>query len=293
MAQILTSRSRTVLSVPDLSKAAAIKALQKNGYTFVRLLASPTANPKVAKNMKQGIYTAPLHLAPAKMSGFQVCPKATPGCTAGCLHYAGHAARLEHKTQSRISKTNAFFRDRALFMALLVKEIKSLEKAAEARGMIAGCRLNATSDIAWETVKFVHDGKHYENVMEMFPNVQFYDYTKRANRKNIPSNYHLTFSLAEDNDNEASVALSNGMNVAMVFDVKRSQELPGHVRINHHGMNNQVSFNATRYKTNDSISVIDGDEHDYRPADPKGVIVGLRAKGRAIGDSSGFVRVAA
>lgn len=99
--------------------------------------------------------------------------------------------------------------------------------------------------------------------------MQFYDYTKRPNRRNLPPNYHLTFSLAEDNDIDALQALKNSINVAAVFRTKRGHALP------------DVFMNRP---------VIDGDLHDYRPFDASGVIVGLRAKGQAMSDQSGFVR---
>ena len=53
--------------------------------------------------------------------------------------------------------------------------------------------------------------------MTMFSDVQFYDYTKLPNRKHIPPNYHLTFSLADGNDAASIAAIDNGMNVAAVF----------------------------------------------------------------------------
>jgi hypothetical protein len=119
--------------------------------------------------------------------------------------------------------------------------------------------------------------------MEVFPHVDFYDYTKIANRKNLPANYSLTFSLAEDNDVNAIKAYKNGLNIAVVFDTKRTKRLPERFIL---------TADKPAFSSSIPINVIDGDEHDYRPADPKGVIVGLRAKGDAIGDMSGFVRSA-
>ena len=129
-------------------------------------------------------------------------------------------------------------------------------------------RLNATSDIRWEASAFHVDGK---SIMDHFPEVQFYDYTKLANRRNLPSNYHLTFSLADGNQLQAYAALANGINVAAVF---RSQA-----------------------DVADAIDggfmgrpVVDGDETDLRFLDPKGgVIVALYAKGNARHDTTGFV----
>ena len=233
------------------------------------LLADPTSNPKIAKNLKLRVLTAPLHLAPADLSGFEVCPMRTAGCTKACLHTAGNPAYMRGKTKARIARTKAYFEARDAFMVALVAEIASVAREARRRKMKCGIRLNATSDIPWERVPVTLGARRYPNVMAAFPNVQFYDYTKRANRKHLPSNYALTFSLAENNDDAASLAIQNGINVAVVFDVKRGQPLPRYWGF---------------------YPVLDGDEHDYRPADPRGVIVGLRAKGKAIGDASGFVR---
>ena len=167
---------------------------------------------------------------------------------------------------ARIRKTKYYFADRGAFMSQLVKEIQALERKAIRDSLSCGVRLNATSDIPWERVPV----EGFKNIMLMFPKVQFYDYTKRHNRKNLPKNYHLTFSLAEDNDANAEKALLGGMNVAAVF---KGKILP-----------NSFTLGQTVAK------VINGDEHDYRPLDPKGVIVGLIAKGRGRHDTTGFVR---
>lgn len=247
---------------------------RKLGYH--RLLADPIANPKVAKNGELGVLTAPLHLAPASLSGFNVCPMATAGCRKACLHTAGNPAYMAGKRKARIARTRHFFADRPAFMARLVREIERHEARAAREGMACGVRLNATSDVRWETVTCERNGQRYENVMVAFPDVQFYDYTKIANRKRLPANYHLTFSLAETNDAAAKLASDNGMNVAVAFHVPRGKPLP------------------SMYPVGGKwLPVLDGDVHDYRPADPRGHVVGLRAKGKARRDRSGFVREAA
>lgn len=237
------------------------------------LLADPTDNPKLAKNIGMRALTAPLHLAPHKLSGFNVCPMATRGCIAACLHTAGNPAYMAGKFKARIARTKAFFANRAAFMLCLVAEIEKHQRTAKAQGMLCGVRLNATSDIRWETIGCTKDGKAFDNIMTAFPNIQFYDYTKIANRRNLPKNYHLTFSLAENNEHNAIDAINAGMNVAAVFNVGRHKALP-----EFHSLDGV------------ELPVIDGDEHDFRPIDPKRCIVGLRAKGKAIGDLSGFVR---
>jgi hypothetical protein len=241
-----------------------------------RLLADPTANPKIAKGGKIGVLTAPLHLAPGALSGFQTCPMASRGCLAACLNTAGNPAYAKGKRNARNKKTQLYFNDRATFMVLLVAEIAAHERKAAEAHMSAAVRLNATSDIPWERVPCERDGASFPNVMAAFPDVSFYDYTKRYNRKSLPANYTLTFSLSEDNAAYAALAYASGMNVAVVFATKRGRALPS-----------QFSIGDAR------VPVIDGDVHDYRPADGHGVVVGLRAKGKAIGDTSGFVKCGA
>ena len=152
-------------------------------------------NAKTVKGEKLGFYTGILYLAPADVSGYQVCPMAKlAGCEAACLYTAGRGA-FNSIQQARIAKTKAYFEDRANFMLNLVKDIEKGIKKAAALNQELLIRLNGTSDIKWENVDFIDfDGKHYPNLMSLFPNVQFYDCTKIANRNNLPSNYDLTFS---------------------------------------------------------------------------------------------------
>ena len=223
-------------------------------------------NPKTLKGEKEGFLTFILHLAPADVSGYQTCPKATAGCKAACLNTAGRGGMFKPGgtnviQEARKRKTRFFFENRTEFMALLVEDIKRGIKYAEKRGFIPVFRLNGTSDIAWEKIRV----GEFRNVMEMFPTIQFYDYTKILGRKNLPSNYQLTFSRAESNEMDSRLAASAGMNVAVVFSAKALPEVY---------MGRQV-FN--------------GDDSDLRFLDPKGVIVGLYAKGRAKKDTTGFV----
>ena len=226
-----------------------------------------TANPKTLKGEKKGYLTFILHLAPANLSGHEVCPKRTLGCSLACLNTAGRGGMFRKGEttnviqEARKRRTGVFFRNRDLFMHLLTGDIKKAIRYAERRGFTAVFRLNGTSDLSWE--KYACDGAR--NVFARFPTVQFYDYTKVPRRKtaHIP-NYHLTFSLAENNVEDANWAIANGMNVAVVFD-----RLPD---------------------TYLGCQVINGDETDLRFLDPKNVIVGLKAKGRAKKDTTGFVK---
>lgn len=218
------------------------------------------ANPKIVKGEKYGYLTKILHLAPHKSSGFNVCKNASKGCSEACLFYQGRG-QMTSVQKARLRKTEMFFENKSEFMDTLHKEIKQTMKQAERKNMTPAIRLNGTSDIPWERVKY---GNH-KNVFEAFPDLQFYDYTKRTDRKDLPSNYHVTFSLSEDNDEAAKEALKNGMNVAVVF----RDELP---------------------KTFWGYPVYDGDDTDLRFLDPQGHVIGLKAKGSAKKDTSGFVR---
>ena len=237
-----------------------------------------TGNPKTAKGEKAGYLTAILHLAPANLSGIEVCQFRTKGCTAACLNTAGRGGIVKKGESSnniqrcRIARTQLMARDFPGFKSQLIDEIAAHIRLAGRHELKPAIRLNGTSDLPVETW----------GVMELFPTVQFYDYTKSAARMlsfatdRMPRNYHLTFSLAETTANKVAsfTVLENGANVAAVFAVKPSQELPLFWR---------------------GFPVIDGDKSDLRFLDFKalpgdsGHIVGLRAKGKGRKDTSGFV----
>lgn len=214
-----------------------------------------TQNHKTVKGEKLGYFTGILYLAPANLSGYEVCPMRSKGCTASCLFTSGMGA-FSNVQSARIRKTVDFFTKRDEFMAQLKKDIKSLEKKAKKMGMQPAVRLNGTSDIEW--TRF--------GIMQEFPNIRFYDYTKCVNRllSDKPDNYYLTFSRSEDNREDCITALSEGYNVAVVFKDTLPEEWNGY-------------------------PVVDGDESDVRFMDPAGTIIGLRAKGKAKKDKSGFV----
>lgn len=220
------------------------------------------SNPKTAKGESLGYLSFILHLAPGKLSGFQTCPMASAGCLAGCLNTSGRG-RFTRTQEARIKKTQWLFKDRVTFMSQLVRDVLAAERKARRLNLTPVFRLNGTSDIRWETIEVEKDGTTFQNVFRAFPHLTWYDYTKIPNRRNIPPNYHLTFSRSEENGDKVSEMLTNGFNVAALFDT-----LP---------------------KTFLGFPVIDGTEHDLRFMDPKGVIVGLVPKGKAKHDTSGFV----
>ena len=215
-------------------------------------------NTKTLKGRARGYQSWILPLAPGDLSGHEACPKRTAGCTAACLNTAGRG-KMNSVQRGRLRKTAMYFDQRDAFMALLVNNIGRAIKLARRGSMTPCIRLNGTSDIAWERVRV--NGK---NVFELFPEVQFYDYTKIIGRRTAAySNYHLTFSRAENNDRDVARAIAAGMNVAVVFRQQPETYL--------------------------GLPVVSGDENDLRFLDPAGVIVGLTAKGRAKMDTSGFV----
>jgi len=226
-----------------------------------------TANPKIQKGTKMGYLSFILHLAPADVSGYNTCPKATAGCRAACLNTAGRGGMFKRGEttnmiqQARIRKTKYFFEDRDGFMKDLYHDIVKAKKFAERKGLIPVFRLNGTSDLSWEKYEVGTTGM---NLFQLFPTTQFYDYTKVPKRKVASfDNYHLTFSQADGNGKDADWAMSQNMNVTVVFD-KIPAEYKG-----------KPVFNA--------------DDTDLRFLDPKGVVLGLKAKGRAKKDRTGFV----
>jgi len=223
-----------------------------------------SGNPKTIKNQSvsglEDIVIQFLNLAPSDLSGYNMCPMASIGCKKACLHTAGNPVFQAQKDMGRINRARFYMQDRPNFMKQLVRELENFVKWCKKNNKIGVVRLNTTSDISWEIFE----------IFEKFPTLQFYDYTKiqkramKFARGEYPPNYHLTYSLNEDNYNKAIKVLKNGGNVAVVF----RKDLP---------------------KTFSGYKVINGDEHDLRYLDKKNVVVGLKAKGKAKKDTSGFV----
>ena len=239
-------------------------------YTIPNNLLS-TKNSKTIKGEKYGYTTYIMYLAPYKQNskGVNLCAKATKGCAAACLFKSG-AARFDKVQQGKINKSEYFIHDFKGFMNQLYNEISKIVAKHEIiegdvklalngkvlRHKKFAIRLNGTSDIPFENIK-VKDNK---NIFELFPDVQFYDYTKldqRFDNKILPANYQLTFSRSEDNDNETLDILNRGFNVAVVFGVKDENDLPD---------------------TYLGYPVINGDESDLRFLDDENVVVGLKYK---------------
>ena len=232
-------------------------------------LLSVSADAKTVKGETLGFLTGILYLAPSTTTKWNTCSMASiAGCSKACLFTAGRGA-MSSVALGRINKTIWFFEERNSFMQQLAKNIRSLKVKAKNKALELLIRLNGTSDIRWETVGFTDvDGVKYVNIFAAFPEVTFYDYTKDANRKELPSNYDLTFSYSgvEGFQPFVEIAVAKGMRMAVVF--RKEQDIPN---------------------TFKGIKVVSGDKSDVRHLDDQGVIVGLYAKGKAKLDNTGFV----
>ncbi len=229
-----------------------------------------TNNSKTIKGEKMGFTTYIMYLAPHTQNskGINLCSHASKGCAKACLFNSG-AARFDAVQKGKMNKTEWFLDNRVEFLEKLDSEIARavrLHKAVKGNEQLGkkgnvirykkfAIRLNGTADIPLEKFK-IREGK---NIFELYPDVQFYDYTKNHIRfeKNLPSNYHLTFSMSETNRDKSLELLAKGHNVAMVFGVKNTNQLP---------------------KEYLGYKVINGDESDLRFLDEKNVIVGLKYK---------------
>lgn len=231
-------------------------------------LLSISSDSKTVKGEKLGFLTGILYLAPANTTKYNTCAMAIMAqCADACLYSAGRGAFNSVQT-GRINKTIWFFEARDTFMIQLYKNIISLINKAKRMKLTPLIRLNGTSDIKWENVSFTINGTFYNNIFEAFPDIAFYDYTKLANRDNIPANYDLTFSYSGvlQYQKHVNVARANGMRIAVVF--------------------RSVSIIPTTFM---GLPVIGGDNSDIRHVEPKNTVVALYAKGAAKRDTTGFV----
>ena len=220
---------------------------------------------KVEKSKKDNTLTAVIYLSASDRSemfgGFNTCPHASEGCRAACLGHTAGRLTMDSSQNAQVWKTLLFRYDRCTFLTLLEAEIRAHLRRAKRKGLHCSVRLNGSSDIAWERVA--------PGLFELFPTVQFYDYTKSLSRMadmaegKLPTNYHLTFSRSEDTSEDVvDMLIDRGCNVAVVFRDADVAQWRGH-------------------------AVIDGDTTDYRAGDPRGVIVGLSVKGN-VEDNTGF-----
>ena len=233
-------------------------------------LISCGTNAKTIKGDGDELLTAIMYLIPWKSFGANLCPSAElAACHGPCLNTSGRG-QMTSVQVGRARKTKWYIEDRASFMMQLYADVLSFVKYCEKKSIKPCIRLNGTSDIRWELIPVNTKLFSTLNIMDLFPMVQWYDYTKIANRRNVPDNYHLTWSYSGANPKYSDMmgtAVANGMNVAVVFRTKGS--IP-------------ASFKG--------LPTVDGDKNDLRFQDDKGVAVALYAKGKAKYDTSGFVQ---
>jgi hypothetical protein len=226
-------------------------------------------NAKTTKGESLGWLTGILYLAPYTLSGRNVCSHASPHCAEDCLNLSGMGV-FDNVQQARIRKTQLFHASPKAFVEGLDGDIGRARRKADRMTLRLALRLNGLSDLPWENL----GGERKVSLMERHPDLTFYDYTKNPHRMaayldgKMPENYKLTFSRSEVNEDIADAFVRRGGNVAAVFSTKKKDTLPDSYL---------------------GAPVIDGDTHDLRFLDPRGVVVGLRAKGKARNNQSDFV----
>ena len=269
---MMKRETSTLTIVYDLSKLdPAIRSeimakpkIRKLFTQFPDKLLGMSGDAKTSKGEKLGYRTAILYMAPAMQSGEQLCPMAQIAqCDLACLFTAGRGA-MAPVFYSRLRKALFWQQYRQEFLALLAKEIAAYYRQSLKSDWTLLVRLNGTTDIRWENY----------GIIQQFPMVQFYDYTKIANRKSLPANYDLTFSYSGVTDYQPFVkkAVANGMRIAVVFRTRQIVE--------------DMLAKAQSFL---GLPVVDGDDTDVRHIDPMGSVVALYAKGKAKKDTTGFV----
>jgi hypothetical protein len=234
-------------------------------------LLSINQDSKTIKGLEKGYLTGIMYLAPHTLGGKNICPFAkAAGCIDACLNTAGRGI-FNNVQKARLNRTKLFHSDINAFMLKLAIEIEALEKTAIKNGLIPVIRLNGLSDINWENIRFdyefIHNKIRSVTIFELFPDIQFYDYTKNPNRDNLPKNYDLTFSYSNKPEFQKfnEIAIKKGMRLSAVFSDKN---LPAYFM---------------------GLPVLNGDESDLTFLAPKNSILGLYAKGKAKKDTGGFI----
>ena len=231
------------------------------------ILSEGSTNAKLAKSDKVeegAYYNVILYLSPytANSTGRTVCPYATAECIKACLNTAGRGA-FSNVQNARVRKTDLLFNNRETFLTLLTADLHKAQAEADKLGKTLVVRLNGTSDLPWyEWLDFA-----------TFPRAIFYDYTKGVERYQaylqgkVPTNYHLAFSFTPEHKAESLAFLAQSGRVSVVF----SGALP---------------------ETWEGFPVVNGDEHDLIFIQPKGSVLGLKAKGKAKGmTAGGFIQI--
>jgi hypothetical protein len=203
-------------------------------------------------------------MAPADtVEGLNLCPFASDGCKKVCIYTTGRG-RFSNVQLSRINKSKFWGYDRANFYIQLANELLKIHDKAIKQNKQIAVRLNGTSDIDHLYLLERYSGIDFLD--QFYSSLLFYDYTKNVNHisRYRHTSYKITFSRSETNEAEAKKVLKMGGNIAVVFQDQLPEFYLGY-------------------------PVINGDETDLRYFDPVNVVVGLKAKGDAKKDFSGFV----
>jgi hypothetical protein len=170
-------------------------------------------------------------------------------CASVCLAKTGMNQMPTH-VHIRAGRTAYLHDAPEAAIAQIVQELQGVHRRATAADLRFAVRPNLLSD----------QPKLAQRLAALLPGVQFYDYTKLPKPwLRTKPNYHLTFSYSERSSwAEVEACLAHGINVAVVFDRLKGDDLP-------------TTFAGVR--------VIDGDTHDLRFLDPTPALVGLRFKG--------------
>lgn len=227
-------------------------------------LLSVGTNAKTIKGDVDNRLTAIQYLAPSIESGYDACPHASEGCRSVCLYTSGRG-NMGSVKQARIRKTKLLFENQKEYLEMLDKDLSLFSEYCSQNALKGFVRLNGTSDIDYSQLLLDELSDAPMNVFEKYSDIQFYDYTKDHKRESKHDNYYLLYSRGEDTKLSSIKSLiKKKKNVAVVFD-----DIPD---------------------TWEGLTVINGDEDDVRPEDPRGVVVGLKAKGKARKDNgNGFV----
>ena len=276
------------ITLSPISQRSQIIQAVRSGEIKPNYILSVSSDPKTIKSLIDGVLTGVMYGMPANGSGeWNDCPFASLGCEMACLNTSGHGGigldqdNLNPVQIARLKRSAYFHTRRSEFWTMLIRDIDRLIRKAKKLGLKAAVRLNGTTDVKWESQPVVIDGvKIAENIMALYPDVIFYDYTKwpYAKRPNetLPVNYHLTFSRSETNQDQIAENIYHGRNATVVVDIKSSDKT--------------TAIPITWRE----IPTFDADRSDFRPNDPIGRVLILRyksAKASSLADAlaSGFV----
>jgi hypothetical protein len=250
----------------------------------MRILSPP--NAKGAKNLELGYYTTMLQLAPATVSGYNVCAMSGE-CAIDCIFYSGHGVFPSVK-DARINRTRRFFYDRAGVLKDLHSDIEAGERKARKMGVRHACRLNTFSDLRWERIDPSLFSSHSDTI--------FYDYTKLPWKMadflddKLPGNYELTYSFSERADLWfTKEVLRRGGNVSVVY---HCEGLPEDADLQFEALQQRIGQDPVLIELFAAAKwLVNGDLDDCRFLDPAGSLVALYAKANAEVDAPRFVHI--